>query len=297
LNTAARSVAPALSAAFSFLLVIGASAAAATALTDDRGRAFEATAPAQRIVTLSPHLTELVFAAGAGNRLVGVPRYSDHPPAARNLPLIGDATRIDVERVVSLRPDWILAWKSGNPAGEVARLERLGLRVYVTDAARLPDIPRVLRAIGVLAGTTAEAERSAGEFEAAIAELRERYAHRTPVRVFYPVWHRPLMTVNGRHLISDVVGLCGGVNVFRDAPVLVPTVSMEAVLAARPDVVVGGGSNGGAEGFREDWRSSVSPALRRVPSAYVDPDLMQRATPRIVQGAQAVCAALHAVRP
>jgi len=296
LNTAARSVAPALRAAFSLLLAIGASVAAGAAVTDDRGRTFDATAPAQRIVTLSPHLTELVFAAGAGGRLVGVPRYSDHPPAARALPLIGDATRIDAERVVSLRPDWILAWKSGNPTGEVARLERLGLRVYVTDAERLPDIPRVLRAIGVLAGATAAAERSASDFEVAIAELRERYAHRTPVRVFYPVWHRPLMTVNGRHLISDVLALCGGINVFRDAPVLVPTISPEAVLAARPDVVVGGASSGGAEGFRKDWQANVSPALRRVPSAYVDPDLMQRATPRIVQGAQAVCAALDAVR-
>jgi len=276
--------------------------AAATALaqpvsvTDDRGKTVALAAPAQRIVALAPSLAELAFAAGAGGRLVGVARHSDFPPAARGIPQVGDAARVDFERVVALRPDLILAWKSGNSAADVGRLEGLGYPAFVSEPARLADIPRVLSAIGVLAGTGPAAAKAATAFEREIHALRSRYAGARKVRVFYQIWHKPLLTVNGAHVISDVIALCGGENVFADVAQLTPNVSLEAVIAAKPEVIMGGGSAGGEQSFIAQWRETAVEPLRGLPAHYINPDHIQRQTPRIVEGARAVCTALAQVR-
>jgi iron complex transport system substrate-binding protein len=270
--------------------------ARAVELRDDRGATIRHHVPAIRIVTLAPHLAEAAFAAGAGGKLVGVARFSDFPAAARRLPRIGDAARVDLERVLALEPDLILAWQSGNQAADVARLERLGLAVFVTEPRRLGDIARLLRTIGRLAGTARSAEEAARAFEGDIETLRARYGARPPVRAFYEIWHRPLLTVNGGHMISDVVELCGGVNVFADAPLLTPTVSIEAVLAARPQVILGGSSAVAPGEFVAQWRRYAIEGLKGVPVFYVAPDIIQRATPRIAEGAKAICGSLEKVR-
>lgn len=287
------------------LLLQNVAAATAVSLTDDRGRTLALAAPAQRIVTLAPHLAEIAFAAGAGERLVGVARFSDFPGAVKRLPQVGDGARVDLERIVALRPDLILAWQSGNQAGDIARLEQLGFAVFVTEPDRLADVPRLLRAVGVLAGTLPAAERAVEKFNNKINELRNAYGGRPPLRVFYEIWHRPLLTVNGRHMISDVLSLCGGRNVFADAPVQTPTVSIEAVLAAQPAAILGGGSaypssgylkEAAAEEFAAQWQIASVEALRRLPVFYVDPDTIQRQTPRIAEGAKAICEHLESVR-
>lgn len=265
-------------------------------LQDDRGAAVHLAAPAARIVSLAPHLTEIAFAAGAGDKLVGVVRFSDFPAAARRVPQVGDGARVDLERILTLKPDLVLAWKSGNQAGDVVRLEQLGFRVFVTEPQRLPDIPRLTRLVGALAGTLDAAERVAGAFERGIEALRAQYRVRPPVRVFYEIWHKPLLTVNRNHMISDVISLCGGVNVFADAPLLTPSVSLESVLAARPEVIVGGSSAATAEGLAAQWRGYVVEGLRGLPVFYVAPDEIQRQTPRIAQGAKAICEALEKIR-
>jgi len=272
------------------------SSAQPISVADDRGMLVVLAAPAQRIVALSPHLAELAFAAGAGKRLVGVARHSDYPPAVHDLPQTGDAARVDFERIALLKPDLVLAWRSGNPAGDVARVEQLGFPVFVTEPARLADISRLLRAIGELAGTRPAAEKAVAGFEREIAALRDRHAHVSRVRVFYQIWHRPLLTVSGAHVINEVIALCGGENIFADLVQLTPTVSLESVLAARPDVILGGGSAGGEQEFAGWWRASAVPALRKLPAYYINPDLIQRQSPRIVAGVQAVCAALEKVR-
>lgn len=274
----------------------GAHASGAIAVTDDRGVPIVLDRPATRIVTLSPHLTELVYAAGAGAHLVAVPRYSDYPESARALPQIGDATRVDLERVLALQPDLILGWKSGSSAADIARLERLGLRVYVSDAARLDDVARAVRTIGRLAGTATAAEREAAGFERQVAALRVSHGSRPLLRVFYQIWDRPLLTVNGEHIITDVLALCGGANVFADAALLTPSVSLEALIAARPDVVLGGSSALTPTEFARQWRSHRVAGVARLPVRYVPPDLIQRATPRIAQGATVICERLREVR-
>jgi len=270
--------------------------ATAADLRDDRGIPHRGTPPAQRIVALSPHLTELAFAAGAGARLVGVVRFSDFPMAARELPLVGDSARVDAERLLELKPDLVLGWLSGNPPSEIRKLENLGLPVFVTEPARLADISRVIRMIGLLAGTEHVAERVATEFSAGISALRQRYASDKPVRVFYEIWHRPLLTVNQTHYISDVIALCGGVNVFGALPVLTPAVSVEAVLAAAPQVVVGGGSAADAHEFTNQWRSYPLVSVRALRLLHLPPDDIQRPTPRILSGAGALCRYLEQVR-
>ncbi|HEY9446761.1 MAG TPA: helical backbone metal receptor, partial [Burkholderiales bacterium] len=208
----------------------------------------------------------------------------------------GDAAQVDLERVLALEPDLVLAWKSGNAPADIASLERLGLRVYVSDAARFGDVARVLRTIGRLAGTAQTAEQRAARFEQEIDRLRGRYAGRAPLRVFYQIWDRPLITVNGGHIISDVLALCGGVNVFAHAALLTPSVSLEALVAVRPDVVVGGSYASSSDELVAQWRGLPVDALRRLPVIAVPPDLIQRQTPRIALGAALICRQLENLR-
>ena len=265
-------------------------------IADDRGVALRLAAPAARIVTLAPHLAEIAHAAGAGEKLVGVALYSDFPEPVRHLPRVGDAARVDLEHILALKPDLVLAWKSGNQAADIARLEQLGLIVFVSEPVRLSDISRAIRGVGALAGTRAAAEQAAAALESEIEGLRRRYSGKTALRVFYEIWHRPLLTVNGAHMISDVLRLCGGVNVFADLPMLTPAVSVEALLAAGPEVIVGGGSAVDAKKFAEQWQNAPVRALREIPLVHVPPDQIQRATPRIAAGARAICAGLERVR-
>ena len=282
---------------FAALAVAASLARADIVVTDDRGVRLRLDTPAERIVALAPSITELVYAAGAGGTLAAVPRFSDYPLEAAALPLIGDASSIDAERVLSLRPDLVIGWKSGNRLADIARLERLGLRVMVIEPAALSDLPRVLRMIGALAGTAPVAENAARAFEDGVTALQVRYEGATKVRVFYEIWHQPLMTVNSHHKISDVIRLCGGENIFAALPVLTPVVSLEAVMARRPEVVLGGGSAVSADELTALWRKHADLAgLRDLPVVRIDPDAIQRQTPRVLQGAAAACAALDSVR-
>ncbi len=271
--------------------------AARVEVQDDRGKTLRLAVPATRIIAIAPHLTEIAFAAGVGAKLIAVSRFSDYPPEAKRLPRVGDGARVDIERILMLKPDLVLAWRSGNQAGDITRLERLGIPVWVSEPARLADIARLLRDTAQLAGDAASGERAASDFERELTQLRELASvverrNRQSPRVFYEIWHQPLLTVNGAHMISDVITLCGGVNVFADVPMLTPAVSLESVLAARPNMVLGGGSANGESDFRARWARMPLPALRVVAAHYIPPDSIQRQSPRILDGIRAICARL-----
>lgn len=274
--------------------------AATIEVRDDRGTTLRLQTPAKRIIALAPHLTEIAYAAGAGPALVAVSAYSDYPPEAQRLPRVGDGARVDIERILTLKPDLVLAWQSGNQAGDIARLEQLGIAVWVSEPSRLDDIARLLRGVALLAGVSAAGEGAASAMERDLNALRLRHATRaqgqTAVRVFYEIWHQPLMTVNGRHMINDAITLCGGRNVFADVVTVTPTVTLEAVLAAQPQVVIGGGSAHDAAALSTRWRAMPLPALRELPTYFVDPDIIQRASPRVLKGVQAVCGFLDNTR-
>ncbi len=273
---------------------VGAQSQAIT-ITDDRGAVIRLEQPARRIITLAPHLTELVFAAGAGGYLAGVARFSDYPPQARQLPVISDAAQFDIEGMLVFKPDLVLAWQGGTPPEIVARLERIGMPVFVSGAARLEHIARSVEAIAILAGTQTASAAMRSSFSARLKTLRARRNSLPLVRVFYEIWPRPLMTVSNDHIISEIIGLCGGVNVFGALPSLTPEVSREALLAARPEVALGGGSAETASQFAERW-AALPPPLGAVPAYQIPPDLIQRPTPRLLDGAQLMCAHLDAVR-
>lgn len=277
-------------AGFALLGFLGASAclhAAPLTLTDDRGVTVRLERPAKRIVTLAPSLTELAFAAGAGPAVVGVVAYSDYPPAAAKLPVVASSGGIDVEGVLAVQPDLVLAWRSGNRPADLARIEGLGIPVLVTEPRRLADVPRILRLIGRAAGTDNAAEAAARAFEAEVAALRARYGGAREVTVFYQVWERPLRTIGGAHVIDEVIRVCGGRNVFADLKPLAPEVTLESVIAADPDVVLTGGGEGASV---PSWARQAT--LRAVAEGHVygiDEALVERPTPRLAQGVAQIC--------
>jgi iron complex transport system substrate-binding protein len=283
----------------SFVLWCGSPVSAAITVIDDAGRQVTLARPAQRIISLAPNITELVFAAGAGDRLVGVAEYSDYPEAARAVRRIGGGNGLDLEAIVALAPDLVIAWQSGNPSQAVTRLQALGLTVFISELRHLPDIPDSLRRFARLAGTGAAAARQVSDFEQHYEQLNRRYSGRAPVPVFYQVWERPLMTVNGQHLISDVIRLCGGRNVFAGLPALAPQISTEAVLAANPEVIVAGSGSGSEPTAVALARWRRWPGLAAAADGHlfvIDRDLLVRPTPRILQGAEQLCTLLDEVR-
>ncbi|MDN5752798.1 MAG: cobalamin-binding protein [Nitrosospira sp.] len=267
-------------------------------VTDDRGRGIRLDYFARRIISLSPNITELVFAAGAGGKLVGVSRYSDYPEAAKSVPDVGDSSSLDLERIIALQPDLVIAWRSGNSLSNIEKLEKLGLTVFVTEAARLEDVSRLLRMIGKLAGTSTQAEPAARAYEAELQQIKRSHGGRQQIRVLHLIWSQPLMTVNGNHIISDIIDICGGANVFASASSLTPVVSEESLLDADPQAIVSSISLEFAEvGARERLRRL--PRLGAVRSNhlfFVHPDLIHRPTPRMLQAAKTVCAQLEGVR-
>ena len=265
-------------------------------VTDTSGVIVKLAAPAKRIVSLAPHITELLFAAGAGSRVVGTVDYSDYPPAARALPKVGGHA-LDLEAIVALKPDLILGWASGNAAASVARLRSLGLTVHLSEPNRIEDIAGELERIGILAGTAATANAAAKAFRQRYAKLTARYSQRPPVVVFYQIWKQPLMTVNGKQIISDAIRLCGGRNVFAQLPILAPTVTVEAVIAANPEAIVASGMGESRPEWLDDWRRwTTLAAVARDNLYFVPPDLIQRHTPRILDGAEQLCTHLEAAR-
>ena len=286
-----------------WLVVLGAALALASPalaevrVTDDRGVAVTLASPARRIVTLAPSLAEIAFAAGAGDRVVGVSTYTDYPEAASRLPVVGSHGRIDVERVLTLRPDVVLAWQSGNPMRDVERIERLGIPVFVTEPRRVEDVPRILPAVGTLTGTGDVADAAAGAFE---SETRALAASPRPsrVRVLFEIWHEPLLTVNDAHLIGDMLARCGGENVFGNVALLTPRIAREQLLVVDPDLIVSSAGSGDRAEAIALWRDA--PMLRAVREGQVyavDPRLVHRQGPRITLAMRSLCASIAAARP
>jgi iron complex transport system substrate-binding protein len=272
-------------------------AAAEIRVTDDGGQVIVLRQPARRIISLAPHVTELLFAAGAGNRIVGTSRYSDFPAAALAIPLVADSFVLDSERILSLKPDLIVVWRHGNSEGQLEQLRRLGLPVFSSEPRRLADISGTLRRFGILTGNETAAEAAANAFDQRVAALRARYGGRSAVPVFYQISERPLLTVNGEHLIDDVLRLCGGSNIFSGVKALTPMVSPEAVVAANPEAIVtSGGEAGNETGFAAWARLPSLLATRRHNFVLLNSDTISRQSDRILDGAQVLCDQLELVR-
>lgn len=269
------------------ILLMSQIAFAAITLQDDSGSSITLMHPPQRIVSLAPHITELIFAVGASAQLVGVDSASDYPTAAKNLPRIGDYSRINFERVAALKPDLIVGWRSGNRAADIYRLKEMGIPVLLTDAHPLTDVARLLRLMGQATGHVNDGERAARDFESRLVKLRARYAATPPRRVFYQVWDQPLMTVGGHHWINDAITLCGGRNIFADLQGAAPRVSLESVLTRAPEMIISGDD---APDRRNMWqRFPRLSAVQHHALIRMNADTLHRPTPRVLDGVETLC--------
>ncbi|MHA7878720.1 MAG: cobalamin-binding protein [Saccharospirillum sp.] len=268
--------------------------AAAIEVMDDEQRLIQLEQPAQRIVSLAPHVTEMLFDIGAHTRLVATTAFSDYPEAAKALPRIGDFNALNTEAILTLQPDLIIAYPGGPTRPDVDRLIQMGFKVFFSDPQSLEAIAATLRQFGRLSGERAEADQQARRFEQGMAELGSRYGNRKSLSVFYEVWHDPFYTLNGDTFISHVLTLCGARNVFADLPMTSPQVSLESIFAAQPDVIVTPEQRAGADShwYRHPHMHAVSQGA----IVGVDPDVMHRPTPILLAGAQALCADLDAHR-
>jgi len=267
---------------------------------DDGGNELRLERPASRIISLAPHVTELVFAAGAGDRLVGVVAYSDYPADALTIPVIGDSSNMDLERIIELKPDLVIGWLSGNPAQVIDKLRSLQLPVYLSEPGGFESIARTLKNIGQLSGETDTAIEVADVLIRRINAIAEKYSEPETVSVFHPIWSDPLMTLGGGHIFSAILKLCGGENVFNDLGQIAAEVSIESVHQRDPDIILGSDQTVDTqahERLREHWRSW--PSLTAVKNNHiyiVQSDLVHRPTPRVADGAERVCEILNEVR-
>ena len=261
---------------------------------DDDGQQVRLPVPAERIVSLSPHATELVFAAGAGGKLVGASTFSNYPPQAERIPRIGGASRLDRERLLAIRPDLVVAWPSGNRPQDLAWLKKRAIPLYRSEPRTLENIAKNIRDIGLLAGTSASAAAAAAAFSERLAGLRRDFGEKTRLRVFYQIWPKPLMTAGTRHFINQVLALCRGQPLFPGLSALTPMVSREAVIQANPQAIIAASPEPGSEdpfAYWRRWRSIDSVRENRLISVH--PDLIHRPTPRILDGAEVICRGLH----
>jgi iron complex transport system substrate-binding protein len=271
-------------------------ACASVTAVDDAGNDVTLPRPAQRIVSLAPHATEMLYAAGAGVAVVGVVAHSDWPSAARALPRVGDAAALDLERIASLRPDLVVAWPYTAPP-QLTALRAQKVAVFVSDPRSIAGIADDIEKLGTLAGTRGVASESAGALRRRIDDLAREHRGSARLRVFYEVWNEPLYTIGGRHLISEAIALCGGENVFASLSIPAPSVTIEAVIAAAPDVIVGGDDAGTRPPWLDDWKRWPSiPAVRDGNLYGAAGDLLHRPGPRFVDGVAALCADLDRAR-
>jgi iron complex transport system substrate-binding protein len=271
-------------------------AMAAVQAVDDAGATVTLAAPALRIVSLAPHATELLYAAGAGERVVGVLATSDWPPEVAGKPRVGDSRALDLERIVALAPDLVVTWPFAAPA-QVGPLVARGVPVFIANPATIDGIAVDLERLGTLAGTAPIATARAAELRARLARLQTRYAGARTVRVFYEIWNAPLYTIGGGHLISQALRMCGGENVFAALTLPAPGVSVEAVLAARPEAIFAGADGAVRPAWLDDWkRWPALPAVARGNLFTVDANLLHRAGPRFVDGVEQLCATLAEAR-
>ncbi|WP_299198673.1 cobalamin-binding protein [uncultured Amphritea sp.] len=267
---------------------------AGISVTDNRGRVIDIAQPARRVIALSPHITENLFAIGAGDYVIGVVSHSDYPSEALNIPVIGDSQSFNLEAIIAMKPDLVVAWAGGNPQLPLQRLEQMGIPVYYSDPKVFSDIPYNLRALGQLLQLP-QAEAQAVLFEQRLATLQRRYSDRTKLRVFYQLWYQPLMTVNHSQMIDQVIRLCGGENPFSGHREAIPRLGVESVLLTDPQIILTGENV--PEGWERQWQAWPELTASRYGQFYrLNEDRLYRPTLRLLDGAQQMCEAMQQAR-
>jgi iron complex transport system substrate-binding protein len=266
-------------------------------VTDDTGQTISIAQPARRIVALSPHIVETLFAAGAGSKIVGAVEYSDYPPNAKLIPRVGGYAGINLEVLASLKPDLVIGWETGNSPGAIEKIRQLGIPVYLSQVNTIAQIAVEIENFGQLAGTQKIAMPASEAFRAKLAGLTQTYSSRPTVSVFYQISESPLMTIGGKQIISNALSVCGGQNIFANLTPMAPVVTQEAVIAANPEIIMTSGMeriNPQALDIWKKWPKLT--ATQRQNFFFIDSDLINRNGPRIIEGTQMLCKAIQTAR-
>jgi len=266
-------------------------------VTDFDGNRVSLSKPASKIVALAPHIVENVFTAGAGESLIGVVTYSNFPERAKNLPLVGGYSNTNLEKIVELNPDLIIAWESGNAAASLEQIKQLGFNVYIDQPDNLEDVAKSIRDIGVLAGRSEIAEAAAADYLSKVRQIKQLNQAKAKVSTFYQVWNDPLQTINGKHIISDAIALCSGQNIYAEEPVIAPVINIESILQRDPLAIIASGMSSARPEWLDDWKSWPSlTAVKNDNLFFVEPDHIQRHTVRILLGIESICSHLDMAR-
>lgn len=283
--------------AFALLALTWTQLSWALSVVDNTGRMLTLEQPAQRIISLAPHITENLFSAGLGDKVVGTVSYSNYPEEAKSIPRIGTYKAINIEAIIALKPDLIVAWHSGNVFRQVEKLASLGLPVFFSEPRELADIAVNIEQLGKLGGTEAIAKEEADAFRQTLAKLRQTYQSKAQVRTLYQVWNAPLMSINQDHFISKAIEICGGVNVFSDAPTLVPQFGVESIIARNPEVIIAGTMPKFRTAWANDWqRWKGVEAVQHQHLYFLSADHMQRPTFRALKGIAELCTYIDKTR-
>jgi iron complex transport system substrate-binding protein len=279
------------------LQIFSQAAGAAISVTDDVGNVITLTKPATRIISLSPHVTELIFAAGAGGQIIATVKYSDYPEAAKAIPRVGDNRQLDIERIIAMKPDLLVVWMHGAYERALEPLRQSGIPYFFSEPRKLEQIPETLLKLGTLFGTEKQAQISANAFREQLTQLTTRYQNKSQVRTFYQVWGKPIFTLNDKSIVSDVLRVCGGKNIFGHLSAAAPTLSTEAVIQENPELILTGDSANQSGSGIEQWKPFTSMlAVKNQNLVAIDGDQLNRASPRIIDGAKIVCQAMEQAR-
>ncbi len=252
-------------------------------------------APATRIIALSPHSVEMLYAIGAGENIIATADYADYPEAAKAIPRIGGDYGVQIERVLTLNPDLIVLWDSGNRAEDINQLKNLGFNLYISSPKHLEDVASELEQLGKLTGHEQQAQQLAGDYRAELASLKKANAAKAAPRVFYQLWSTPLMTISKDSWVQQIIEVCHGQNVFFDAASDYPQVSLENVLLTLPEVILQTNEEAYVKGL--DWQSwNDIPAVKNHHIYQLNADLLHRASPRALLGVRSLCDVLDRAR-
>ena len=266
-------------------------------VTDFTGATVSLKKPAQRIIALAPHIVENVYTAGAGNKLVGAVAYSDFPEQAKLLPRVGGYSNINIEKILELKPELIIAWKSAISEANILTIKSLGFPIYIDQPDTLSDLSKSIKDIGMLTGHTEQATHAANKYLVDLEKTKKKYQLQAKVRTFYQVWNQPLRTITGKHIISDAIKICGGVNVYADEKTVSPIINIESLLKRNPQAIIASGLSDKPPEWLNDWKQWPSlQAVRNNNLFFVNPDHIQRHTIRVLLGINSICQQLDEAR-
>lgn len=251
----------------------------------------------KRIIALAPHIVETLFDIGAGDRIVATVDYADYPEQATAIPRVGGFYGLQVEKILALKPDLVIAWKGGNKLVDLEQLERLGLPMVYSEPKKIAGVAQELRYFGQLTGLQYDAERLAQQFEDDLEQIQRRFRNRAPLKVFYQLWSEPMMTVNKNTWINQLITTCGASNVFAANPTDYPQISIENVIVAQPQVIIMPLEKSDKPQPKIDWQNwAVIPAVKHNQFMVVDADLIHRFSRRMLVGLNDMCHKIDAFR-